>query len=1057
MPRLVGRDAELDALASWLDGAESGRGTVALISGEPGIGKTRFLEECAARAADRGFAVAWGRAWEVSSAPPYWPWIEALRALGSRPGGRDASAVELERVLPELGRGASSSVGVDPFPLYDAVVGYLEAAAAREPVVVVLDDLHVADPSSLQLAALVAPQLKRMRIVLLGSHRDVEARRDPGVEAALGKLGRAGHTLALQRLDPREVGAIVNEVTGRDDDAAARMIHEASDGNPLFVRELLKLLAARSSGPVDVPAGVRAVIRERLALLSPATVALLQAAAVVGRTFAVTLAAEVAGVTTAALEEAIDEAVAADVVIRAEAGCYRFSHALVAETLAGELPVAVRTRSHRRAAETLARHHADDPLAPFGEIAHHWRAAGAECAPQAIAAARRAAEAAEARVAFADAAVLYEHALEALAIAQPGSTLERAELLLRQGQAYVRGGDRARAQPPCVAASELARGLRNGELFARAALALGADVAVGQVDRVMIRMLEEALTLLPPGDDPWRAQVMARLAAARQPARNPREPVALALDAVAMARRLGDRRVLADVMFAAIGALTDFARPEQRVPLNEEVARFASEHGDRPRLLRSLQRLAFDRVDLGDVDGFELAVSEYDALATELRQPRYAWVPLMFRSMRAQWEGRHAEATRLAEEAFAIRERLGDATLEMQQIVRRSMIEAFRDPTRIDEVTTLMTPGFEAFAHALRGWAHAHNRRLPEARAELEWLHHHAESEISYHGLGMLGQLAWTLRDRPLAARLHPYLVEEHGRPLMVTSIGFMVMGLADHELMRTSALLEQWDDVDRYAEAALALCAKLGARPLAARVRAEWAVTFVERGGADALPRARELATLARAAAIDLDVPDVVMTCDELQPRLGGAPLPVAAVPRSASDAVVTITCEGEFWTVAGFGELCRIKDSRGIQMLAKLIASPGRELHALDLVDADVVDAGDAGEVIDRDTKAAYQNRLRTLRAELEEAESWNDAGRRDRIAEEIGALTAELSSAYGLGRRERRVARAAERARQNVRRRLADAMRRIEEACPTIGRHLAAAVRTGTTSTYDPARRG
>jgi hypothetical protein len=284
----------------------------------------------------------------------------------------------------------------------------------------------------------------------------------------------------------------------------------------------------------------------------------------------------------------------------------------------------------------------------------------------------------------------------------------------------------------------------------------------------------------------------------------------------------------------------------------------------------------------------------------------------------------------------------------------------------------------------------------------------------------MLGQLAWTLRDRRLAERLYPRLLEEAGRPLMVTSLGFLLVGHADHELMRVAAVLGRWDDARRHADAALAFCVKIGARPLAAEIRADW----------DEAVRERDRGQV-------------------------GAPPPTTPVDARPTAACVTCTREGEFWTVAGRGELCRIKDSRGMQMLARLLDAPDRELHALDLSGAEAVDAGDAGELLDRDARAAYQTRLAGLREDLAQAEAWNDAGRRDRLADEIAALEAELAGAYGLGGRERRTGSAVERARQNVRRRLADAMRRIEEACPALGRHLAATVRTGTTCSYAPGR--
>ncbi|MGH2901631.1 MAG: hypothetical protein ACRDMZ_23350, partial [Solirubrobacteraceae bacterium] len=385
---------------------------------------------------------------------------------------------------------------------------------------------------------------------------------------------------------------------------------------------------------------MRTVIGERLALLAPATAAMLQAAAVVGRTFAVAIAAEIADVTTGAFEEAIGEAIAADVVVLVEPGRHRFSHALVAETLANALPPPIRAKLHRRAAETLTRLHAEDPFAPFAEIAHHWLSGGVEAAPEALAATERAARAAEARVAFADAAELYERALAVLASHAPGDARRRADYLIRRGANLVRDGDRERAKSVCTMACEVARSLGDGELFAEAALAYGADVAIAQADPTLIHMLEQAISLLPPGDNPWRAQVMARLAAARQPSGDTREHVALAHEAIAMARRLGDGDLLYDVLFRAIGALTDFERPEVRAPHNAEVARMAAAKGDRAQHLRSLQRLAFDMIDLCDVLGFERTVTEYEVVGAATEQPRYRWAPQMFRSMRAHWEGR---------------------------------------------------------------------------------------------------------------------------------------------------------------------------------------------------------------------------------------------------------------------------------------------------------------------------------------------------------------------------------------------------------------------------------
>jgi hypothetical protein len=158
--------------------------------------------------------------------------------------------------------------------------------------------------------------------------------------------------------------------------------------------------------------------------------------------------------------------------------------------------------------------------------------------------------------------------------------------------------------------------------------------------------------------------------------------------------------------------------------------------------------------------------------------------------------------------------------------------------------------------------------------------------------------------------------------------------------------------------------------------------------------------------------------------------------------------------WLATGLGETARIRDSRGMRMLATLVNEPGREHHVLDLSGAPgPVDGGDSGETLDARSRAAYQARVRELRDELAVAESWNDEGRTQRLTEALETLTAELSGAFGLGGRARVSGAAVERARSNVRRRIADAMQRIADVCPALGTHLAAAVRTGVYCAYEP----
>jgi hypothetical protein len=229
--------------------------------------------------------------------------------------------------------------------------------------------------------------------------------------------------------------------------------------------------------------------------------------------------AELAGVTAEALDEAADEARAAGLVVDGGAGRLRFSHAMVAETLAAELPATVRARLHRRAADTLERRHAGDPAAPLEAIAHHLLEGGSEVAARAVTAAAAAAERAANRLAFADAATLYGRALDALALAAPADAARRAVLLVAQGEAHVRCGDATRGAEACRDAAELAIVLDDGELHARAARALGAEGAVGAPAPRMAALLEEALGRLPSGRRSTRRRRRWPCASAIDPAR----------------------------------------------------------------------------------------------------------------------------------------------------------------------------------------------------------------------------------------------------------------------------------------------------------------------------------------------------------------------------------------------------------------------------------------------------------------------------------------------------------------------------------------------------------
>src|SRR6266536_2374570 len=458
----VGRDRELAELLAGLEDAAGGRRRLFLIAGEPGIGKTWLAEHLAGHATRRGARVLWGRCWEAGGAPPFWPWTQVIRALTE---DRDL-AERLGMTAPPLVASRESEAA--RFYLFEAVSGFLEQAASVEPLLLVFDDLHAADDPSLLLLQFLARDLRGARLLVVGTYRDIEADRHPGVVDAVGQLVREGQSLILRGLDRAAVKGLIEAFSGVvPSEAKVAAVHETTEGNPLFVREAVRLLATEATlqdpgrGGVPIPGSVRAVIQRRLTPLSADAVQVLSAAAVVGREFDLALVGPSCELPVERVLGALSEALALGIVAEdpGTVGAYRFSHSLIREVLYERLPIPARMQLHRQVGEAIERLYGSGSGAHVAELARHFaEVAAAGEGAKALEYAGRAGERAMGMYAYEEAAAEYQRALRALEFAGPDEPV-RCELLLRLGAAQARAGSYQQAKESCLRAAEISRRL----------------------------------------------------------------------------------------------------------------------------------------------------------------------------------------------------------------------------------------------------------------------------------------------------------------------------------------------------------------------------------------------------------------------------------------------------------------------------------------------------------------------------------------------------------------------------------------------------------------------
>jgi tetratricopeptide (TPR) repeat protein len=1099
----VGRERELVALTVGLDDALEGRGGLFLISGEPGIGKSRLADELGARARGREMRVLWGRCWEAGGAPAYWPWVQSLRsyirdleAETLRPQlGRGAS--ELAQLVPEIGdlvSNPSRSIAVDPetarFRLFEAIAEFLRNAGEAQPLVLVLDDLHAADEPSLLLLQFLAAELSDARLMLVGAYRDVDPTLHEPLSSTLAEVARLPVTrmLPLSGFDRAEVATFIERsAVVEPDEGLVAAMYEETEGNPLFLGEVVRLLVSEGKlvgvpfAPfprLEIPHGIRAVIDHRLGGLSEECRRVLTLAAVLGREFSLDALGLVSESSPSQLLELLEDAVFERVLSPAAPGRLRFSHALIRDVLYDELPPARRIRLHREIGEALERVY-EDPEPHLAELAHHFVAAApAGDVEKAVDYARRAGERALRLLAYEEAGRLFHFALEALDLRATRDARTECELLLALGDARARAGEFDEAKIAFLHTAEIAKAAGIPELLARAALGYGGRFVwdPGRGDPHLLPLLEDALAALPRTDSELRVRVASRLAGGPlqdMPAAEQRR-AALSLDAVETARRLGDAPTLAYALDARCVAIWGpHETIEERHAVTSELVEVAECAGDKELMYDGHMFRFAVAMEGGDMSAAYAELEAQTRLADELRQPAQLWFEAVLRTTLATFEGRFTEAEELLLEAVERGKRAAGRIADVYQIVQLWALR--REQGRLAEIERPLMDAARRFGmyevlRCIRAHVEAELGHRDSAREELHALAADGFAALPRNDdwifeMCLLAEVSRWVDDAMHADLVYEALIPFTGRNA-VTPPGACTGSVA-RPLGIVAGCTGRWSDAERHFEQALERHATMRARPWVARTAYDWAEMLVHRGRPRDRERAEELLERALETARELGMSALEAQVTSLAKDAATGPVRVTPKTPAPSANPAAFRREGEYWSIAYEGGAFRLKDSKGLRYLARVLALPGREIHALDLVAGERGDGhaartvepgltpslGDAGEILDAQAKAEYRRRLDELEDEAEEALAFGDTERAARAEEERDFLVRELAGAIGLGGRDRRMGSPSERARVSVTRAIRSALARIREHSSALGDHLERTIHTGTYCSYTP----
>ncbi|MEV4316265.1 AAA family ATPase [Actinocrispum sp. NPDC049592] len=1016
MDTFVGRGDELAVLSGIRARAAEGRRQVVVLAGEAGVGKTWLGERAADEAEREGFEVVWGRCWPHGGAPALWPWPAILPAL-TGPEGAQLLASDT----------GGEIVGSERFARFAAVADLLLTTRRGKPTMIVIDDLHYADTSTLLLTRFLVQTLDRLPLVLV-----LATRPDSSPDSLIAELQRDATTVVLRPFGLADTTALLTAHGMQDvSDTAALVLLRVTGGSPLYLTQAVGL---GWTGSGDVTAGH--AIAAALGRLAPGTRRILAFAALLGVDGTTTEVGALVGEPPEVVVEALTVASGTGLVDLTDTG-WRF-HDLVREAALGLLDHTEQLNAHAGAAAMLP--------GPPERVAHHALAAAPRSAADtdiAIAACRTAAVSLQRGYAYEQAAELLDRAV-ALASRMGAS----AELLIERADAVLACGRLIDARAGFEVAAEAASRVGEPVLLARAVLGLGGvwvhEHRNATVRQRVLAQQRAALRALPPEEESLRCRLKVRLAAEAVYEGAPEQAV---LDALEETRQVGDDWALADALSLAHHALLAPEHAHARMALAQEQIEAASAAGDAILSLFGLLWLTADRYLVGDPLA-ERSLNELRQRSAALGVASIGYIVAAMDVMRLIRAGRLAAAEEAAGPCLQLGIKVGDADATGYygaQLMAIRWLQG-RDAELAELVAATMASaslavpeyGFRASAVMLL----ARGGRPAEARAALAPLLEIGLAQLPRSSTWLAAMVALVdagvlLDDAELVKQAADLIRPFASLPVM-PSLAVSCIGAASRALGVAAMMDGDLDAAVSYLEQGVLDNVRIGHRPAVALSRAQLAEALIARGHTGDLPAARSLLTEAANEARAMDMPERA----EAWLALAGPP----DIP-----AVLRRTPTG--WAIVMGEAVTALPDLVGIRYLSVLLEHAWQDVPALDLAAAGVVDA--RHELIDESAVDAYRRRLRTIDAEIDVADSDMDLARAERLRLEREALTSELAGAVGLGGRIRGFPDSPERARTAVRKALKRALDVIAEADPVLGDELRGSISTGLVCRCAPGR--